>query len=168
MARSDALTALEVLGEAFYRPTSDDQLDVLFDRLAVAYARSTEPEREQIRHDLIESRWAIAGYWQPGKQSFYRRFIARRRIEDLRRALVLLSMANGGRDPRDAIAALDDLVFFAQSGGLDSHDLLMEVAGMSSRKSMLGMTSMADLLENRAERRAAEPAVAADGAPPRR
>lgn len=168
MARPDAVIALDALGDAFYRPTSDDQLDGLFDRFAALYASATEPEREQIRHDLLESRWATAGYWQPGKQSFYRRFITLRRVEDLRRALVLVSMANGGGDPRDAIAAVDDLTFFAQSGGLDPHDVLREVAGMSCRKSMLGMMSMAELLENRAERCAAEPAVAADGAPPRR
>jgi hypothetical protein len=168
MARAEALIALESLGEAFYRPTSYDQLDVLFDRLAAAYADSTEPEREEIRHALAGSQWATAGYWQPGKQSFYRRFIDARRLEDLRRALVLLSMANGGDDPRDTIAAVDDLTFFAQSDGVNAHDLLKEVAGMSSRKSMLGMTSMADLLDNRATRCAAEPAVAADGAPPRR
>ena len=168
MARSDAFIALNALGEAFYRPTSEDQLDVLFDRFAALYASSTEPQREQIRHDLAESRWAKAGYWQPGKQSFYRRFIDRRLVEDLRRALVLLSMVNGGQDPRDTIAAVDDLTFFAQSGGLDPHDVLIEVAGVSSRKSMFGMTSMADLLESRAEQCAAEPAVAADGAPPRR
>jgi hypothetical protein len=168
MARSDAVLVLEALGEAFYRPSSEEQLDSLFDRLADAYSNSPETEREQIRHDLTESQWAAAGYWQPGKQSFYRRFVDRRRVDDLRRALILLSMVDGGRDPRDAIAAVDDLTFFAKSRGIDARDVLVEVAGMSSRKSMLGMTSMADLLENQAQRCAAEPGIAADGATPRR
>ena len=141
---------MEALGDAVSRHVSPPEFDALFDKLAAAYAACVEPERERIRAAVRISRWATAGFWGRECTSFFQRFCDTRQPADMKRALILISIRNGGDDPRDAIAAVDDIVYWAKASSLDAVSILRDVAMMSSSEPMLGMGSMRELLEGRA------------------
>jgi len=59
---------------------------------------------------------------------------------------MLESMLEARDDPRDTIAGVSDLAYWARARDLDASSVLREVAQVSSAKSMLGMESMQALL----------------------
>jgi len=122
------------------------EFDALFDDLVRVYVESTEPTRERIRESVRRSRWAALGFWAPGHPGFFRRFRDDRQLTDLKRSLMLESMLDARDDPRDTIAGVSDLAYWARSRDLDASAVLREVAQVSSAKSMLGMGSMQALL----------------------
>jgi hypothetical protein len=67
-------------------------------------------------------------------------------IEGVRRQLLIFSVLDQGRDTRDAILWLQDIVARARSAGIQIEAMLEEVAGYSSETNKFGMGSTKGLL----------------------
>jgi hypothetical protein len=64
----------------------------------------------------------------------------------LRQHLILFSMKDQGRDSRDALLTLQEIVREADTAGVDKAAALREVAAMSSSTNRYGMGSTRDML----------------------
>jgi hypothetical protein len=67
-------------------------------------------------------------------------------VEGLRQHLILFSMKDQGRDSRDALLTLQEIVREADTAGVDKTAVLREVAAMSSSTNRYGMGSTRDML----------------------
>jgi hypothetical protein len=149
MSAVPLIPCVKALQDAFDRGADEAELDRLFEDVFSDYIRASRSGREALRAAVAARRGDPPGRgstWRP----YYARFRDERRLPDLRRALMLASMLDAGNDGRDAICVVDDLVYWARANDLDPAPLLLEVAAVSSRKPMHGMTSMRRLLRTRA------------------
>ena len=109
----------------------------LLGELIVAYAKGGEETRSAIRRMFAEYRsfaWAAA------------LSTPRTSVEGLRQHLILFSMKDQGRDTRDALLTLQEIVRQADTAGVDKAAALREVAVMSSSTNRYGMGSTRDIL----------------------
>ena len=67
-------------------------------------------------------------------------------VEGLRQHLILFSMKDQGRDSRDGLLTLQEIVREADTAGVDKAAVLREVAAMSSSTNRYGMGSTRDML----------------------
>jgi hypothetical protein len=67
-------------------------------------------------------------------------------VEGLRQHLILFSMKDQGRDSRDALLTVQEIVREADTAGVDKAAALREVAVMSSSTNRYGMGSTRDIL----------------------
>jgi len=128
------------------------KLDELFDAFSKEYAVAPERHRQTLRESFAATtHWATGEVWKGG-DSYFRRFSGLERDAlDLRRALVLVSLTDGGSDTRDAIMAMDDLIVWAKGDGIGYANIFREVAAMSSPKNRWGMGSIRSLMEDRSK-----------------
>src|SRR5688572_2085804 len=125
-------------------------LDRLFDDFAATYAEAPERHRRLLRREFAATEcWVKGKVWKDGK-SYHRRFWdIDRDLRDLKRALVLESLMDGGSDTRNAVMGMDDLIRFARGSSMDYRGVFAEVAAMSSPVDRMGLGSMRALMEAR-------------------
>jgi hypothetical protein len=130
------LEGLDPLAQAGVKAQAQDLISEVLGR----YVDGTESEREQLRKMFQEFgsfAWAATPREPTTSQA------------GLRAHLVLLSIQDQGKDPRDVIMAIDRLKSTATQHGLDIQTLLAEVAEISSSRSKYGMGSMREILLTR-------------------
>jgi hypothetical protein len=127
-------------------------LDAMFDNFSASYAEAPERHRRFLRDEFAATEfWAKGKVWKDG-DSYHRRFWEMDRdLRDLRRALVVESLMDGGNDTRDAIVGMDDLIVFARGSSMDYRPVFAEVAAMSSAVDRMGLGSMRALMESRSK-----------------
>jgi hypothetical protein len=109
----------------------------LLDELISAYAKGNNETRSVIRRMFVQYHsfaWAAALPTQ------------RISVQGLRQHLILFSMKDQGRDSRDALLTLQEIVRDADTTGVDKAAVLREVAAMSSSTNRYGMGSTRDML----------------------
>src|ERR1700758_12886 len=109
-----------------------EHAEQLLGELISAYAKGGEETRSAIRRMFAEYRsfaWAAA------------LSTPRTSVEGLRQHLILFSMRDQGRDSRDALLTVQEIVREADTAGA-----LREVAAMSSSTNRYGMGSTRDML----------------------
>ena len=114
-----------------------EHAEQLLGELISAYAKGGEETRSAIRRMFAEYRsfaWAAA------------LSTPRTSVEGLRQHLILFSMKDQGRDSRDALLTLQEIVREAGTAGVDKAAALREVAAMSSGTNRYGMGSTRDML----------------------
>jgi hypothetical protein len=125
-------------------------LDELFDTFSTEYAAAPERHRRKLREAFLGTKnWGGGEVWKNGA-TYFRRFSSLERDpRDLRRALVLVSLTDGGNDTRDAVMVMDDLIVWARGANITHEGIFAEIAGMSSPEDRFGMGSIRSLLEAR-------------------
>jgi hypothetical protein len=109
----------------------------LLNELISAYAKASDETRSVIRRMFVQYRsfaWAAALSTRPIS------------VQGLRQHLILFSMKDQGRDSRDALLTLQEIVRDADTAGVDKAAVLREVADMSSSTNRYGMGSTRDML----------------------
>jgi hypothetical protein len=114
-----------------------EHAEQLLGELIPAYAKGGDETRCAIRRMFAEYgsfAWAAA--------------LSTRRtsVEGLRQHLILFSMKDQGRDTRDALLTLQEIVREADTAGVAKAAVLREVAAMSSSTNRYGMGSTRDML----------------------
>ena len=107
------------------------EANTLLPELLTLYTSGSDDEREELRALLAECtsfRWALG--W-----GLFDRIVT---PDDMRQALAVLSMKDGGSDWRDEIVALDHLCGVMRKAGMPMAPLLREAAGWSSDVSRFG------------------------------
>jgi hypothetical protein len=114
-----------------------ERAEQLLGELISAYANGGEETRSAIRRMFAEYRsfaWAAA------------LSTPRKSVEGLRQHLILFSMKDQGRDSRDALLTLQEIVREADTAGVDKAAALRAVAAMSSSTNRYGKGSTRDML----------------------
>src|SRR5215470_1777386 len=114
-----------------------EHAEQLLGELISAYAKGGEETRSAIRRMFAEYRsfaWAAA------------LSTPRTSVEGLRQHLILFSIKDQGRDSRDALLTLQEIVREADTARVDKAATLRAVAAMSSSTNRHGMGSTRDML----------------------
>lgn len=128
------------LDEAGVRPEAESLLMEVIE----SYLNRDDATRQAIRELFAKNRsfsWAANLTFPPMTPG------------DFRSHLILLSIKDQGLDPRDTILWLQDLCERAVSAGVDTEQVLREVALLSSHEDNYGMGSTRSLLFRHAEQK---------------
>jgi hypothetical protein len=130
------LEALDPLDQAGVKEQTQD----LISEVLARYVDGTESEREGLRemfHEFSAFAWAATPREAPTTRT------------GLHAHLVLLSIQDQGKDPRDVMMAIDVMISTATKCGLDIQPQLVEVAEISSSRNRYGMGSMKEIMLSR-------------------